>query len=69
MVKVKFASKVPAQFLGKHRADLVRNVIVRTVNNKVNVKIRIEWCVGVPDTLIEMTHRKQIHMSKLNSIS
>ena len=51
MVKVKFASKVPAQFLGNHRADLVCDVIVRTVNNNVNVKIRIGWCVGVPKTL------------------
>ena len=51
MVKVKFASKVLAQFLGNHRADLVCDVIVRTVNNNVNVKIRIEWCVGVPETL------------------
>ena len=51
MVKVKFASKVPAQFLGNHRADLVCDVIVRTVNNNVNVKIRIGWCVWVPETL------------------
>ena len=51
MVKVKFASKVPAQFLGNHRADLVCDVIVRTVNNNVNVKIRIGWCVGAAETL------------------
>ena len=51
MVKVKFASKVPAQFLRNHRADLVCDVIVRTVNNNVNVKIRIGWCVWVPETL------------------